>query len=196
VTPIDPIAIAADVAAILEELGIRYVIGGSVASSLMGEPRSTLDLDLMVEAGEALVRRLTTKLKKTYYVDEQDAVESFARGSSFNAIHFATSIKVDFFPAEPFAAIQLDRRQSVVVRTDLPPLYFYAPEDLIVRKLMWFRAGAESSARQWRDVIGLLKTTGCDLDWAYLKSAAAERDVADLLRSASTAAGIDPDLPS
>jgi hypothetical protein len=196
VTPIDPIAIAADVAAILEDLGIRYVIGGSVASSLMGEPRSTLDLDLMLEAGETLVRRLSTRLKEAYYVDEQDAVESFARGSSFNAIHFATSIKVDFFPAEHFAAIQLDRRRSVVVRTDLPPLYFYAPEDLIVRKLMWFRAGAESSAHQWRDVIGLLKTTGRDLDWAYLKSAAAERDVADLLRSASTAAGIDPDLPS
>lgn len=128
-TPIDPIAIAADVAAILEDLGIRYVIGGSVASSVMGEPRSTLDLDLMIEAGEPLVRSLVARLSETFYVDEQDAVESFGRGSSFNAIHFATSIKVDFFPAEPFATRQLARRQRVVVRSDLRPLYFYAPED-------------------------------------------------------------------
>jgi len=48
-TPADPVAIAVIVAAILDQLGIRYIIGGSVASSLMGEPRSTLDLDLMID---------------------------------------------------------------------------------------------------------------------------------------------------
>ncbi len=193
-TPIDPIAIAADIAAILEDLGIRYVIGGSVASSVMGEPRSTLDLDLMVEADEPLLRRLVARLKETYYVDEEDAVESFGCGSSFNAIHFATSTKIDFFPTEPFAAQQLARRRSIVVRSGMRPLYFYAPEDLIVRKLMWFRAGAESSTRQWRDVLGLLKTVGRSVDWAYMRSAAEDRSVIDLLLSAATEAGVDLDI--
>lgn len=59
----DPIAIAVIVAPILDQLGIRYIIGGSVASSLMGEPRSTLDLDLMIDCDAHSVRNLVARLK-------------------------------------------------------------------------------------------------------------------------------------
>lgn len=57
-TPIDPLAIAALVASILEEQGIRYVIGGSVASSLIGEPRTTLDLDVIMKSSRLDFERL------------------------------------------------------------------------------------------------------------------------------------------
>ena len=100
-------------------------------------------------------------------------------------------MKIDFFPAEEFATRQLDRRRALRVRSDIPPLYFYSPEDLVVRKLMWFRAGDESSQRQWRDVVGILKAAKQTLDWNYVASAARERAVDDLLQRATEEAGFD-----
>ena len=48
----DPILIAAKVAEAFDSCGIRYVIGGSLSSSLSGEPRSTLDIDMVAELNE------------------------------------------------------------------------------------------------------------------------------------------------
>jgi len=186
VTPIDTVALAAHVASILEDLGIRYVIGGSVAASILGEPRSTLDIDIMIEVDEAQARALAKRLRDDFYVDELDAVESVRNTSSFNAIHYGTSTKIDFFPAEAFARPQFDRRRALSIRHDLPPLYFYSAEDLIVRKLMWFRMGNE-----WRDVVGILKATGPSLDVAYVIDAAKERPVGDLLFRVAADAGIE-----
>lgn len=179
-TPADPISVAVIVAAILEKLGIRYVIGGSVASSLMGEPRSTLDLDLMIACDTDSVRALVADLKEAFYVDESDALQAVANQSTFNAVHLPSSLKVDFFVAEraPFAARQIERRRAIDIGG--ARLYFYAPEDLIVRKLMGFRLGAETSERQWRDVLGILKAER-NLDLDLLRGAALDAGVRDLL---------------
>jgi hypothetical protein len=181
--PADPVAIAVSVAAILDELGIRYVIGGSVASSLMGEPRSTLDLDLMIECDAHSVRNLVARLKSDFYVDESEALHAVVNESTFNAIHLSSSLKVDFFIAEraAFARHQLERRQEVKIAG--ARLNFYSPEDLIVRKLMWFKLGGEISDRQWRDILGIIRTNP-DLDRRLLREAARETGVDDLLNRA------------
>jgi Nucleotidyl transferase AbiEii toxin, Type IV TA system len=180
VTPANPITIAAAIAAILDSLGIRYVIGGSVAASIYGEPRSTLDIDLMIAADENQIRSLVEKLRPNYYVDEKAAAVALESQSSFNAIHYKSSTRVDFFIAErePFVETRFQRRRLLSVGSGTE-LSFYAPEDLIVRKLLWYRAGAGQSERQWRDVIGILKVSPLDLD--YLRKAAAEVRVSDLL---------------
>jgi len=188
-TPVDPLATAGLVAGLLEALGIPYVIGGSVASSVLGEPRSTLDLDLMIDADEGRVRALVETLRDEFYVDLDDALAAVRGWSSFNAIRYDSVMKVDFFIAEPLGCRQIQRRRGIRVRPDLPTLYFYAVEDLILRKLLWFRLGGGVSDRQWRDVVSLLKVAGNDLDRQYLSTAAAEEGVADLLIRASDHAG-------
>ena len=191
-TPVDPLALAARIAAILDSIGVRYVIGGSVAASVVGEPRSTLDLDLMVELDDVHARLLVASLQDDFYIDEEMVLEAVRAEGTFNAIHYASSMRIDFFIAEDFATRQLDRRRELRVRDDLPPLCFYSAEDLVVRKLMWFRLGGEVSNRQWRDVLGILKTSWQSVDIAYLESAAEERDVGDLLLRARDEAGVTP----
>jgi hypothetical protein len=155
------------------------VIGGSAASSVLGEPRSTLDLDVMIDASNEDVRRLARALAGDFYIGQADAVESVRRSASFNAIHLGSSLKVDFFPAEELGRQQIGRRQAIVVRDGLPALYFYCAEDLIIRKLLWFRYGGESSARPWRDVVSILKSS--PVNFEQLLSSARDQDLEDLL---------------
>lgn len=178
-TPIDPLAVAARVAAILDRLNIRYVIGGSVAASVLGEPRSTFDLDVMIDASPQDVRRLARELAGDFYIDEADTVESLERSSSFNAIHLGSSLKVDFFLAEELGRQQIARRRPIVVRDGLPALYFYSAEDLIIGKLPWFRKGGESSEQQWRDIVSILKSSPVDSE--QLLGSARDQDLEDLL---------------
>lgn len=183
-TPADPSVLASLVARILDKAGLRYVIGGSVAASIYGEPRSTLDLDIMIEADEQSVRALVIQLAGEFHVDEQAAVDAVRQRGTFNAIHLASAMKVDFFIAEDDARTreQLDRRRAVDAGGQR--LLFYAPEDIVIRKLLWFRMGGEQSERQWRDVIGILRLSGRSMDRAYLKRSAAEFAVDDLLKRA------------
>lgn len=180
-TPVDPLLTASRVAAILEAIELSYVIGGSVASSLAGEPRMTLDVDFMIAHDVPKTVVLAERLSSAFYVDIESATEAAAKQTSFNAIEFASSVKVDFFVAEakPFAEQALRRRR----RVELPStgaLWFYAPEDLIVRKLLWFRNGNEVSERQWRDVLGMLRLN-TTLDVQLMSAAARDAGVADLL---------------
>jgi hypothetical protein len=178
----DPLAVATQVAAILERLQITYVIGGSVASSILGQPRSTLDLDMMIDASHDGLIVLVRELGDDFFVDVEDAVASFQAGASFNAIHRYSSLKVDFFPAETLGREQLTRRRPIVARPDLPPLYFYAPEDLVIRKLQ----GGEGSTRQ--DVVSILKTSTLDAD--RLLCFARQQRLDELLRRAAADAGL------
>lgn len=142
-TPLDTLAVAGIVARVLERLGITYVIGGSVAASLFGEPRSTLDLDIMIDCDATAARELAKLLSDFCYVDVENAVAAAARGGSFNAIHLETSMKIDFFFAEKksYARDAIAHRRPVNIGGST--LYFYAAEDLIVRKL----PGSASVAR-------------------------------------------------
>jgi hypothetical protein len=144
---------------------------------MYGEPRSTLDLDMMIDADEKKVAGLVERLRHEFYVDRDDALEAARRRTSFSAVQMATSMKIDFFltERESFANEQMARRREIA------HLHFYAPEDLIVRKLMWYRAGGEQSERQWRDVAGILRVSKEQIDFDYLRQAAAKVAVADLL---------------
>jgi hypothetical protein len=188
-SPGDPLSLAGTVATILNRLGIRYVIGGSVASSIWGEPRATVDLDLMIDADAHAVALLVDELSDRFYVDEEAAAIAVSREGSFNAIHYDSSMKVDFFIAErgPLARTQLDRRHGIPIGEGI--LHFYAPEDLLIRKLMWYRLGGEQSERQWRDVLGILRVSGTRMETDYLAAAAEQANVSDLLERATLESG-------
>ncbi len=190
--PPDPLTVALAAAAIFERLGIRYVAGGSLASSLHGEPRSTVDIDLVADLQPAHVAPLLAALLPEHYVSEEAVQEAVRTGGSFNAIHLPTAVKVDVFVAgqDPFDAERLVHRQLVQLLRDPPGgLFVDTPEHTILRKLEWYRRGGEVSERQWRDVLGVLRAQGERLDRSRMDMWAERLGVSDLLARARREVG-------
>jgi hypothetical protein len=75
----DPVAVALSVAQILEACGLRYLVGGSLASSLSGEPRSTLDVDIVVEMTTSDVDRMAEALRAEFDVDDRAVARAVER---------------------------------------------------------------------------------------------------------------------
>jgi hypothetical protein len=180
--PADPIAVALEAAGALEALGIRYTIGGSIASSIAGEPRSTVDIDIVAALEETHARPLAALLSASFYVDEYALLRAIRGRGIVNVVHQPTQLKVDFHVAggTPLDEQQLLRRQKVEVSGGRV-LHVHPPEDILLQKLRWYRRGGEQSDRQWRDILGIVRVQGTRLDRAYLTTHAPALGVADLL---------------
>jgi hypothetical protein len=183
--PVDPIAVALEVGRALDALGIMHTIGGSIASSIAGEPRSTVDIDVVAALGESDVPLLVAALSADFYVSDKALYRAVRERSSANVIHQATQLKVDIFVAggTPLDEQQLRRRLAVEV-TEGRTLHVHPPEDILLQKLRWYRKGGEASDRQWRDILGIIRVQGRQLDRDYLRVNAPVLDVADLLTRA------------
>ena len=185
--------VAALAARHLERLGIRYVVVGSVASSLHGEPRATLDVDLTLRMRAADVAPLCAALMEEFFIDPATLRESVKSGFPCNAIHRASHVKLDLYVRqnEGIYAEELRRAQRVRLTGEAgSEVNVASPEDIVLQKLLWFKKGDEVSDRQWRDVLGVLKARGSALEREYLAEWALELGVRDLLTKALREAGL------
>lgn len=172
---------------VLESMGIQYHLGGSYASSIHGIPRQTQDIDLVVDLTPDSAAALAQRLAGEFYADARSASEAAREKRSFNLIHLDSGIKVDLFvlAAAPFDVEEFRRHRRE--RVQLEPerfAYVKSPEDIVLRKLQWYRMGGEVSDRQWADVEGIVRTQGEALDREYLRRWARELKVDDLLERA------------
>ncbi len=176
----------------LEDLGINYHIGGSVASSFYGSISASSSLDIVADLKLEHVQPLVKRLEPDYYIDADAVRDAIRRRASFNAIHFGTMLKVDIFipKARLFDQEEFRRMRKETLVEGARPFYMASPEDTILHKLEWYKMGGEVSDRQWNDVLGVLKVQGANLDVAYLQRWAIVLDVADLLQQALEDAGL------
>ena len=195
----DPIELAQKIATLLLPLNIPYVVGGSVASSLLGENRSTQDLDLVIDLKARIAPQLIDVMSSEFYLSESAVMEAIAksrtapRESSFNAIYLPSLEKAHIFVMDsddPFSASVMSRRQLYPVSgLTEEGIYIYSPEDIVLQKLSWYKLTPRRSQKQWRDVLGVLKVQGEGLDRAYLNQWALTLKLTDLLEEALLQSG-------
>jgi len=185
----EPLAVTLRVANAFDRLGLKYLVGGSLASSLHGIPRSTNDADVLAELPGHRVDELVKDLSSDFYVDADMIRDAVRRGASFNVIHLPTMFKVDVFvlTRDPLLTEEMSRRQSHALdEQGRVQMQFASAEDTVLQKLDWFKKGAGVSDRQWADIRGILEVQGDRLDLAYMRRWAPHLSVSDLLERALT----------
>jgi hypothetical protein len=181
----EPLLVVARLARAFDDLSIRYVVGGSFASSLYGVPRATQDVDLVADIGLPQVDALTSALAGEFYIDAGMIRDAIQRRASFNVIHLATMFKADIFIARDDAWSREEMSRSRTKPLDTPEgrvtIHFASAEDTLLHKLVWYKLGNEVSDRQWGDIVGVLEVQSDSLDREYLDRWARDLDVSDLL---------------
>jgi hypothetical protein len=152
----------------LDRLGVPYLLTGSLATSTFGEPRFTNDIDVVVRLTPGQVPGLCAAFPEPdYYCDRNAAEQAVRERFQFNILHPASGQKVDVIVAteSEFDRSRLARGVRVPAGPDFEAI-FSAPEDVIVKKLEYFREGG--SEKHLRDIVGVLKVQGERIDRAYL----------------------------
>lgn len=156
---------------ILEQLGILYAIGGSMASSIYGVVRFTQDADITVEPFENQADELYQLLRHRYYISREAMNAALIQRGSFNVIHLESAFKIDIFVRKDTAfEQQLILRRKLLRFSDSIGKNFavVSPEDIVLLKLRWYRDGGQTSQRQWQDVLEILAVQKKNLDFEYL----------------------------
>jgi hypothetical protein len=172
----------------LDRLEIPYAVAGSVASSAHGIPRTTLDVDLVVDLATDKIDDFASLLQGDFYADADLIRESFSRGRAANLIHLVTAWKFDLFPLrkDEYSRTEFGRRLFRELQPDgveKVECAVASAEDTVLRKLELYRAGGESSERQWNDLLGVCRTLSGRLDVPYLRHWAGHLKVEDLLEA-------------
>lgn len=164
-----------------ESQQISYRVVGSMASMAYGEPRMTIDVDIVAELHAGNVPAIIAAFPAPeYYVSESAALEAIRRTSQFNVIHIPSGLKVDVIV--PKKSDFSDSEQSRVRRlSDQSEFsaWYAAPEDVILNKLKYLKQSGGQSQKHVRDIGGMLKITGDQIDRDYIETWAAKLNVLD-----------------
>lgn len=152
----------------LETLGVDYMVSGSQASIYYGEPRMTHDIDIVAEVTPSHLPGLLERFASPeFYLSEEAAREAVLAHGQFNIIHSPTGLKIDVVVRKdtPYHRVEFERRRREPI---LPgrDAYFARPEDVILNKLLYFQQGG--SDRHLRDIAGMLRVSGAEIDTRYI----------------------------
>jgi len=157
----------------LENAGIEYMIGGAVAVWAWGEPRATLDLDLVVNIPLEAIGRLSKELeKKAMLVPAEIILDNILEDRAdlpINAIHMVSGYKADLYPLREGDELRIsafERRQIIDLGEPIGEVYLHSPEDLILYKLWYYSISQQT--KHTRDITSIVISLGVDLDFEYI----------------------------
>ena len=180
----DPLAEALDrVTKALEACGIDYAVTGSVATSVHGEPFSSLDVDLVVAGNATRAAKLAENLSPEFYAPADMLIDAAERSAFVNVIDNKSGMKVDFsfIGSDPYLRQVLGRRVRRTIGSAEPEFWFVTAEDAILMKLLWRKD--TQSTKQWDNALGVARVKGARMDWKYLfENAKSLRVEDDLIR--------------
>jgi hypothetical protein len=175
----------------LNAAGVEYLIGGAVAVWQWGEPRTTLDLDLVVDIPIPAVNRLSDELsKRDMLVPSEVILDNILETRSdlpINAIHMFSGYKADLYPVRKWDELRIsafNRRQIVDMGLPLGKVYVHSPEDLILYKLWYYSLSQQT--KHTRDISSILMALKGELDIEYINYWADKRGLSSLWQAIST----------
>jgi hypothetical protein len=168
----DVVTIARRLGKAIEQAGGAYLVGGSIASSLQGEPRSTSDIDVVLELPPTRVDHLVDLLGPDFEVDIDLLRTCLQSGGTCNIFYIPTVTKIDLFArgSDRYDQTEFSRRRPVQVDASGETLVVASPEDTVLRKLLGYQQEGGVSERQWRDVVEILRVSGPEMDSAHLSA--------------------------
>jgi hypothetical protein len=153
---------------VLEGLGAEYMIGGSHAGMYYGEPRLTRDIDVIVALRPEHLPILLGRFPgDAFYVEEATARDAVEARGQFNIIHPDSGLKIDVYvsPDTPYDRARLARRERLPMLPGVDA-YFARAEDVILYKLLYIQQ--VESAMHARDIVGIIRVSGPELDARYI----------------------------
>jgi hypothetical protein len=156
----------------LNRSGVTYYLTGSMASNFWGVPRTTHDLDFVIQLLPSAAPSIVQEFRGDFHLDESAVRAAFRPPHQFNAIDTRSALKVDFWlpKPEPFDREMLKRRTQVSLFGE--PAWIATAEDVILHKLIWNRISP--SDRQLGDAAGIVAVQADTLDRNYLRQWAQE----------------------
>jgi hypothetical protein len=175
------------VIAAIEAAGVDYMIGGAVAAWAGGEPRATLDRELVVNIPVEAVGRLSLELEKRDMLVPTDIIidnllETRA-DLPINAIHMYSGYKADLYPlreGDELRMLALERRRKIDLGAPIGVVYLHSPEDLIIYKLWYY--GLSQQTKHIRDITSIVLTLDDELDTCYIEFWAAKKGLTEIWR--------------
>lgn len=185
----DPFEVTAKVTEFLEQNQVEYFLGGSLASTVHGEPRFTQGVDIIVRLGAIDAERMVSALGSEFYLSEVALKEALARGGSANLIHLASNFKIDLILSGESEFERSEFQRKVRVSAGSRSFYFCSPEDIILAKLDWHKRSGGVLERQLRDIQTVLMVQS-PLDVSYLRRWADELGVREQFEQSMIDAGL------
>ncbi len=163
----------------IADSGLQVMVGGGIAAIFFGEPRTTLDVDMIIDAQAPDAERIIAAIDtEQFYVPPLDTIRSeLARGSRghFNIIEFATGMKADLYPAGDDPLIRFGLSHASVRDLAGVPIVVAPATYVISMKLRYFMISQQD--KHLRDIRGILALSPDEVDmtavdrWAMLSGA-------------------------
>lgn len=171
----------------LNQAGIRYIVGGGVASMLYGEPRFTNDVDLVVFLRPDDIPRFASAYPfPEYYLPPTEVIAAEiarAEKGQFNALHNPSGFKADLFLTGRDELNAWAFRNARKMEFKGETLFLAPPEYVIIRKLEYLRDGG--SDKHVRDIRTMLRVSDELIDRKELAAWIRERGLEDQWRRIS-----------
>lgn len=172
---------------ILNELGIQYAVGGSIASSIYGQVRFTQDADVAVIPFDNKSEQFYKAVKEDYYISKDAMRQALSNRTGFNVIHLKTAFKMDVFVCKDteYEKHYFSRRHFLKLSDSIEtPVAVVSAEDIILLKLQWYKTAGCVSDKQWSDILGVLSVQKENLKYDYLENWSKKLGIEDVYQKA------------
>lgn len=158
----------------IEATGVEYMIGGAIALTAWGEPRTTQDFDVVIQLPSEQIYSFSQELKKRDMLVPFEVIVDLLLQEEgdlpINAIHLNSGYKAELFllrSSDPFRRLALSRRCLIEFNPTLGPVYVHSPEDLIIYKLRYYKLSEQT--KHMRDIQSILLAHGDQLDLSHIE---------------------------